>query len=144
MEYKNRYGDVNTFTELENGNIQWSGNFEYSRFGFPNVYGDAYREYLNENEGNEVLSLEEFKEEVHRSIYELDDKGLERYVGPCEIADKYRKFVFSNQNMINMVDPSGGPYITEGTDMKMFGLKGIVKEFKSNEDGYEILVQKKI
>jgi hypothetical protein len=27
--------------------------------------------------------------------------------------------------------------------MKIFGLKGIVKEFKSNKDGYEILVQKK-
>ena len=86
MEYKNRYGDVHTFTELENGNIQWSGNFEYSRFGMPN--------------------------------------------------DK--------RDVINMVDPSGGPYITEGTDMKVFGLKGIVKEFKSNENGYEILVQKKI
>jgi hypothetical protein len=27
-------------------------------------------------------------------------------------------------------------------DMKMFGLKGIVKEFKSNKNGYEIIVEK--
>ena len=25
MEYKNRYGDVFTFEQLENGNIQWRG-----------------------------------------------------------------------------------------------------------------------
>jgi hypothetical protein len=84
MEYKNRYGDVFTFTQLENGNIQWSGNFEYHRVGY--------------NDDNETT----------------------------------------------MVDPSGGPYISLNSDMKLFGLKGIVKEFKSNEDGYEILVQEEI
>ena len=31
MEYKNRYGDVFTFEQLENGNIQWSGPFVYTR-----------------------------------------------------------------------------------------------------------------
>ena len=41
-----------------------------------------------------------------------------------------------------MVDPSGGPFINEGMDMKRFGLKGIVKEFISNKDGYEIVVEK--
>lgn len=84
MEYTNRYGDVFTFTELENGNIQWSGNFEYHRFGYN------------------------------------DDK------------------------QITMVDPSGGPYITLNSDMKLFGLKGKVIGFNENEDGYEVLVQKKI
>ena len=84
MKYTNRYNDVFTFEYNEKGNIQWSGNFKYCRFGFND-----------------------------------------------------------NPNDITMVDPSGGPYITEGTDMKIFGLKGIVKEFKSNKDGYEILVQKK-
>jgi hypothetical protein len=33
-KYTNRYGNVFTFEQLENGNIQWSGNFEYCRFGF--------------------------------------------------------------------------------------------------------------
>jgi len=61
--YKNRYGDVFTFTPNEDGNILWEGDFQYCRFGWPNVYGDAYREYLNDNEGNEVLSLEEFMED---------------------------------------------------------------------------------
>ena len=82
MEYKNRYGDVYTFEQLENGNIQWNGNFEYCRFGFK------------------------------------DDP-----------------------NVVTMVDPSGGPFINEGMDMKLFKLKGIVKEFINNEDGYEIVVE---
>ena len=42
---------------------------------------------------------------------------------------------------INMVDPSGGPYITKGVDMKLFGFDGkIVNGFIPNEDGYEIVV----
>jgi hypothetical protein len=133
----NRYGDQYTFTTMEDGNIQWKGEFKYCRFGWPNVYGDAYREYLNDNEGKEVLSLEEFKEEVHRSIYELDDKGLERYVGPCEISEKYSKYIFSNQNMINMVDPSGGPYLATG--MEFMGKT--IKEFKPNPEGYLIITE---
>ena len=81
-EYKNRYGDVFTFKQLDNSNIQWSGNFEYTRIGF------------NDNP---------------------DD--------------------------ITMVDPSGGPYIPLGMDMKLFGLEGKVNGFISNEDGYEIVVE---
>ena len=83
MEYKNRYGDVFTFEQLENGNIQWSGDFEYVRFGFK------------------------------------DDP-----------------------NVVTMVDPSGGPYISEGMDMKLFGFDGkIVNGFINNGDGYEIIVE---
>ena len=82
MEYKNRYGDVFTFKQLENGNIQWSGNFEYVRYGFK-----------------------------------------------------------EDPSIITMVDPSGGPFINEGMDMKLFNLKGIVKEFIDNKDGYEIIVE---
>lgn len=33
-EYVNRYGDKFTFEKNENGNIQWSGKFEYVRYGF--------------------------------------------------------------------------------------------------------------
>lgn len=47
----------------------------------------------------------------------------------------------SNTNIINMVDPSGGPYITEGTNMKRFGLKGVVKEFLPNDNGYLIIIK---
>ena len=83
MEYTNRYGDVFTFKQLENGNIQWSGNFEYVRFGFK------------------------------------DDP-----------------------NVVTMVDPSGGPFINEGMDMKLFGFDGkTVNGSINNDDGYEIVVE---
>ena len=84
MNYTNRYGDTFTFELNERNNIQWSGNFEHSRFGFND-----------------------------------------------------------NRDDITMVDPSGGPYIDLGTDMKLFGFDGkIVNGFIPNKDGYEIVVEK--
>lgn len=127
-KYKNRYNDEYTFTELENGNIQWSGPFKYLRWGCPNDYNTAYRKYL-EDEGNHdhMIGLDEFKEKVHD--YNYDTKKYH------PIAEKYGKLVTSNQNIINMVDPSGGPYLAEG--MEVLG-KTIV-EFKANKKGYEII-----
>ena len=34
VEYTNRYNEVQTFEVNKKGNIQWTGNFEYSRYGF--------------------------------------------------------------------------------------------------------------
>ena len=127
MEYKNRYGDGFTFTELENGNIQWSGNFEYHRFGMPNDYTKAWEKFQEDYGG---LSFEDFKNEVH--TYD-DEKG--EYV-----FSDLLPLVTSKTDVINMVDPSGGPYLAEG--MEFMGKT--IKEFKTNEDGYEILVQKEI
>ncbi len=33
-KYTNRYGDEFTFEKNENGNIDWKGNFKYTRFGW--------------------------------------------------------------------------------------------------------------
>ena len=128
--YKNRYGDEFTFTLLEDGNIQWDGKFEYSRFGFPNDYTDAYRAYTT-NGG--LMGLKQFKEEVHLSIYDENDN----YVGPSDIMRVYGPMVKSKRDVINMVDPSGGPYLKE--DMKLMGKT--IKEFKSNETGYLIITK---
>ena len=128
--YTNRYGDEFVFTLLEDGNIQWEGKFEYCRFGWPNDYTTAYQTYTT-NGG--LMGLKEFKEEVHRSIY--DEEG--NYVGPCDIAKVYGLLVKSKKDVINMVDPSGGPYLTEG--MKILGKT--IKEFKSNKEGYLIITQ---
>ena len=128
--YTNRYGDEFTFTLLENGNIQWEGKFEYCRFGFPNDYTNAYRAYTT-NGG--TLGLKEFKEEIDRAIYDEN----ENYVGPCDIARVYGPMVKSKQDVIDMVDPSGGPYLTEG--MKLMGK--VIKEFKPNEKGYLIITK---
>ena len=128
MEYKNRYGDVFTFEQLENGNIQWSGNFKYCRFGMPNDYSKAWEKFKEDYGG---LDYEEFKDAVHTW-----DEETNSYV----FADLL-PLVTSKKDVINMVDPSGGPYISEGMDMKLFNLKGIVKGFIDNKDGYEIVVE---
>jgi hypothetical protein len=129
--YKNRYGDEFIFTLLEDGNIQWSGNFEYHRAGWPNVYDKAFEAF--KNDGGE-LTLEEFKKQVHESIY--DENKI--YVGPTELAKKYALLVYSNNNVINMVDPSGGPYLHEG--MKILDKE--IQEFKYNKEGYLIITKK--
>ena len=129
--YTNRYGDKFIFTLLEDGNIQWDGNFEYSRIGYPNVYDTAYTTY--QNDGG-TLTLEEFKEQIHTSLY--DDK--KQYLGPSEIGQKYSKLVYSNMDVVNMCDPSGGPYLSEG--MKILDKE--IQEFKWNGEGYLIITKK--
>ena len=128
MNYTNRYGDVFTFEQKDNGNVQWSGNFEYCRFGMPNDYSLAW-EVFQEDYGG--MSYEDFKKNVHAY-----DEEKEQYVFPDLLP-----LITSKKDIINMVDPSGGPFINEGMDMKLFELKGIVKEFIDNEDGYEIVVE---
>ena len=70
--YKNRYGDVFTFTKDDSQDILWEGNFEYCRFGMPNDYTEAYDAYCNDV-GN-LLTMEEFKG------MPLDSFGFKNYV----------------------------------------------------------------
>ena len=131
ISYKNRYGDIFEFELLENGNIKWTGNFEYSRFGMPNDYSKAWEVFQKEYGG---LDYEEFKESVHSY-----DEETNSYVFKDLLP-----LITSKKDVINMVDPSGGPYITEGLDMGYFdkSFKGkIVQEFLSKEDGYEIVIK---
>ena len=69
--------------------------------------------------------------------FELNKRGNVDWKGPFE----YVRYGFGdNPDDITMVDPSGGPYITIGTDMKLFGHKGKVNGFIKNDTGYEIVV----
>jgi len=126
----NRYGDEFVFTLLEDGNIQWEGKFEYCRFGMPNDYSKAYSKYL---EYGGKSSLEDFIDEVHEQIY--DDDG--HFIGYSQTSQDYGRYVTSDKSTINMVDPSGGPYLTDG--MKIMGKT--IKEFKPNKKGYLIITQ---
>jgi hypothetical protein len=80
-KYTNRYGDVFTFEKNENGNIDWRGDFKYTRCGWND-----------------------------------DDK-------------------------IIFVDPSGGPFISIGTKMSLYGLDGIASGFVGHEDCWEIVLE---
>ena len=130
-EYKNRYGDVFTFTEDDNHDVLWEGNFEFCRIGMPNDYTRAYEAYCNDVET--PIPLEEFKKAVHH----YDDETL-TYDYP-----EYVKMVDTLVNEIEMVDPSGGPYITRGMPMDSFGFKKyVVKDFKRIDTGYKIITEK--
>ena len=131
-QYKNRYGDVFTFTKDENHDILWEGNFEWCRFGMPNDYTEAYKTYC-EDMGN-LLTMEEFKTAVHK----YDDIKQEYILG-----DKYVRLVASLKDEIDMVDPSGGPYISRGMPLDSFGFKDyIVKDFERIDTGYKIIIEK--
>ena len=130
--YKNRYGDKFIFTEDDNHDILWEGNFEWCRFGMPNDYTKAYKTYC-EDVGN-LLTIEEFEIAVHK----YDDIKSEYILG-----EKYIRLVGSLKNEIDMVDPSGGPYISRGMSMSSFGFKDyIVKDFERIDTGYKIITEK--
>jgi hypothetical protein len=131
-KYINRYKDTYTFIEDKNHDVLWKGNFEWCRFGMPNDYTRAYNAYC-EDMGN-LLTMEEFKTAVHR--YD-DIKG--EYI----LSDKYVRMVDCLRNEIEMVDPSGGPYISRGMSLDSFGFKDyIVKDFKRIKSGYKIITEK--
>lgn len=131
-KYKNRYGDVYTFSLDNDGNILWEGKFEWCRCGWPNDYTQAYNKYV---EDGGKMSLDKFKEEVH-----VWDEDKNKYK-----LDKYVKLVKSDTTKINMVDPSGGPYIGEGYNMSQFSDEfkdKIVDSFESIKTGYKIITKK--
>ena len=127
MKYTNRYNDVYTFTKQEDGSVLWEGDFKYCRIGWPNVYKEAYQQYRKD--GGD-MHIEWFKEEVHRydpETYKFSD-----------ISEKYRSLVYPDMNTIDMVDPSGGPYMTSHMDLGSFLGKEFegrsIRSFESLED----------
>jgi hypothetical protein len=131
-EYKNRYGDIFTFSEDENRDILWQGNFTFCRIGMPNDYKKAYTAYRSK--AKNPMEFEKFKTEVHT----WDDKK-QKHKYP-----QYVKLVESLKNEIDMVDPSGGPYISRGMSMESFGFnKSIVADIVPIDTGYKLIIQKK-
>jgi len=136
VEYTNRYNDVFTFSKTEDGNILFEGEFKWMRCGWPNVYDDAYKAYCADTDTDEQMTLGEFKKAVH----EYHPETFEA----TPLNKQYAKLVYSNTKAIDMIDPSGGPYMHSGHDMGMFddSFKGmIIQEFKSVPEGYLIVIE---
>lgn len=132
VKYINRYNEESIFSLLPDGNIIWSGSFEWCRFGWPNVYDDAYTQY--QKDGG-IEDIGRFKELVHEW-----DTQTNTYT---ELAQKYMPLIYSDKTKIDMVDPSGGPYLTKGTDMGMFDKKfsgKLISHFIRKPEGYEIVI----
>jgi len=135
IQYKNRYGDVFTFTRTEDGNILWQGNFEFVRYAYPNVYEEAYQAYVDDGSPEGDMTFEEFQDTIHAYDYETDQYAIKNR--------KYAELVFSDQSRIVMVDPSGGPFLMVGMGMGMFdnSFEGlIIKELNKVPEGYLITV----
>jgi hypothetical protein len=128
--YKNKYGDVFTFSEDDNGDILWEGKFEYYRVGYPNDYTKAFNKFVADGG---KLSFNEFKKAVH----EWDDETNTQYY------PEYSRMVESINDKIDMVDPSGGPYISARMSLDSFGYKDYkVVGFESIETGFKIITEK--
>jgi hypothetical protein len=131
--YTNRYGDVHTFTPQEDGTILWEGTFEYSRVGYPNNYLQAYDAYCKKHiEGSYEgprYTLEEFKQKIH----EYDEKER-KFVMGSELV----KLVVADTTKLDMVDPSGGPYICVGMEL----LGGIITSIEQFGPGYKLTINK--
>jgi hypothetical protein len=137
ITYKNRYGDVYTFSKTEDGDILFQGEFKWMRCGWPNDYTEAYDKYCSDVDLDERMTLGEFKNQVHHYDADTFEAG--------KITKAYAKYVKSNQSVINMIDPSGGPYLHSEHDMGTFdpSFKGmIIQEFKSVSEGYLIVIEK--
>jgi|TARA_B110000908_G_C10064720_1_gene362306 hypothetical protein len=135
VEYKNRSGDVYTFTKQEDGSVLWEGSFKHCRFGSSNDYSLAYQNYCKDSSsmGTSPMHIEDFKEAVHEQ--------REITLDFTPLAKIYRKMVKSNP-WISMVDPSGGPYLSEHTDLGEFfsdEFDGLcIQSFSPTETGYRI------
>ena len=141
FKYINRYGDVYTFTKQEDGSVLWEGDFKHCRFGWPNNYKKAYQQYCKDvgSQGGHPMFIDTFKREVHGVEY--NENG--EYVGPGPICAKYGYLVTSDTNTIDMIDPSGGPYLSTHTNLyERFGddeLKGLcISSFEPIDTGYKI------
>ena len=141
FKYTNRYNDVYTFTKQEDGGVLWEGDFKYCRFGYPNVYKRAYQQYCKDvgSIGCHPMHIESFKEEVHEMEYDENDN----YVGPGPICAMYGHLVYSDTSSVDMVDPSGGPYLSTHTNLgERFDseeLKGLcIQSFEPIDTGYKL------
>ena len=140
VKYTNRYNDVFTFSKMDDGNILFEGEFKWMRCGWPNVYDKAYEVYCMDIDDDQVMTLGEFKQEVHKAVYDSEGK----YVSMSDTSIKYAKLVYSDKSKIDMIDASGGPYLHSGYDMGMFdeSFKGmIVEEFKPVNGNYLIVIK---
>jgi len=135
--YYNRYRTQITFEHTKNQVVMsGKGLTEFMRYGFPNVYTNAYIKYVESAvvdaklESNQVLTEEEFKEIL---FVEKDENSFESNA----LLKMFGKYIYSDRETIDMVDPSGGPYITVGSNLKsFFGDKTdrIVEKIKVGED----------
>jgi len=116
--YHNRYNDKITF-DHKGKTVTMSGYSPYFRYSWPNKYDVAYEKYVTSAiidaklEGNQLLTLEEFE----KALY-VEKDGTGRYNNA--LYKLFGEYIYSDKDTIDMVDPSGGPYLSRGRNLKEF------------------------
>jgi hypothetical protein len=116
--YHNRYKDKITFDHKRKA-VTMSGYSPYFRYGFPNVYDKAYEKYVESAREDAkldwtwILTREQFEKVLYVTKDEdsFESNALYKLFG---------KYIYSDTETIDMVDPSGGPYLTVGMNLKEF------------------------
>lgn len=135
MEYINRYKDKYLFTIDTDGNVLWTGPFKYIRVGFLNDLTACYEAYLKDYPNT---SFEEFEKSIYDYV-EPNDENKHGYYRH----EKYFELI-KTTDKLEMVDPSGGPYIEVGQNLKFIdnSLDGkIIKEIINIKSGYKLIVE---
>lgn len=138
--YQNRYGDNIVFEHISDDKIQMTGyNHSWMRCAYENDYSEAYDSYKQACDALEEpdmdllfedliqskirpLTLKEFKEEAHKEYFYKNSK-----------LRKYALLIKSNMNDIHMVDPSGGPYLSKGTNLGRYFNDGKTRKISKIE-----------
>jgi hypothetical protein len=119
--YRNRYGDIITFEHIDNKVLMTGGT--WLRYGRPNVYDIAYQKYVESAKvdaklaESQILTEEQFIELLHFR------KDEDSYESP-NLWTLFGRYVYSDTESIDMVDPSGGPYISIEDNLNEFWPKG--------------------
>ena len=126
--YTNRYRDAIVFERTDDNTVVMTGG-QHFRYGWPNKYDRAYRAYmevvkkLEEPDYNLLVedvnanalrpfTEAEFEEAMQGHLYDYEDKKANPTL------KSLWRHVYSDTDTIDMVDPSGGPYIKSGYDLK--------------------------
>jgi hypothetical protein len=126
--FRNRYGN-NIMFRHEGDKVTMIG-FEPMglRVACPNMYENAYKAYCDKTDN--PISMEQFQKDVHEYKHDQPE-----WVNPLT---EYRPLVTPDQSRFVMVDPSGGPYIGVGQDLKDYfqdGINRIVEKIEFPNDG---------
>jgi hypothetical protein len=104
IERRNRYGDTIRF-EKQDKEVTMTGMFEMGmRYGLANDYDTAFIVYMTEDP-DPTLSRESFEKKMEDDL---------------EFFYKYAKHVKTKEDVIDFVDPSGGPYIALGSNLAYY------------------------
>lgn len=127
--YNNRYGDTIQFKELSKNKVEMSGyNPEWLRVGWSNDYSDAYDIYLNQCNMLEEPDYYYLVDDPNTN--ECRPMTYQEFAHRVENNEDYRpylRYTKSDKSRYEMVDPSGGPYISLGMDIGRYFEDGVTR-----------------